>query len=183
MLMRCWKTRKAPTQKDSKTKELTFKQYDSNAKEILKTVRKASAYVELVISQHTQNKEGQSLSVFPINKVGFVDYRSEKKKKFGYVIDFYPSEKDGEKWTVSSDEQSNLHEFPGYIYGDENIIISSIISKTSLMSESTERRLLAVNAKTGEKMYKKAITDPNYETLILNGLESDSEGNVYLFGN
>jgi outer membrane protein assembly factor BamB len=51
------------------------------------------------------------------------------------------------------------------------------------MSESTERRLLAVNAKTGEKMYKKAITDPNYETLILNGLESDSEGNVYLFGN
>jgi hypothetical protein len=79
MLMRFWKTRKAPTQKDSKTKELTFKQYDSNAKEILKTVRKASAYVELVISQHTQNKEGQSLSVFPINKVGFVDYRSEKK--------------------------------------------------------------------------------------------------------
>jgi hypothetical protein len=80
MLMRCWKTRKAPTQKDSKTKELTFKQYDSNAKEISKTVRKASAYVELVISQHTQNKEGQSLSVFPINKVGFVDYRSEKKR-------------------------------------------------------------------------------------------------------
>lgn len=168
---------------DSKTKELTFTQYDNKAKEISKTVRKANNFEIMVIAQTAQNKEGQNVTVFPVNKVGFVDYRSENNKNYGYVIDFYPSQKDGKKWTVSSDPKSKNHEFATYIYGDENIIVSSVMKKSSLMSKSVDMSLLAINAKTGEKMYEKVITDPNYETLVLNGLESDAEGNVYLFGN
>ena len=168
---------------DSNTEELTFTQYDGNAKEISKTVRVANGYEIMVISQTALNKEGQNITLFPIDKVGFVDYRSEKNKNYGYVIDFYPSEVGGKKWSVSSGKQSKVHEFASYIYGDENIIVSSIMSKSSLIGNSVEIRLLGVNAKTGEKMYDKALTDPNFEILILNGLESDSDGNVYMFGN
>jgi len=168
---------------DLKTKELTFTQYDNQAKEISKTVRKASKLEYMIIAQAAQNKGGQNVTVFPIKKVGFVDYGSEKNKSYGYVINFYPSQKDGKKWTVSSDVNSKDHEFATFIYGDENIIVNSIIKKSSLMSKSIDMSLLAINTKTGKIMYEKAINDANYETMVLNGLESDSEGNVYLFGN
>tara|TARA_Y100001954_G_C15825445_1_gene611969 strand:- start:598 stop:2190 length:1593 start_codon:yes stop_codon:yes gene_type:complete len=168
---------------DAKNKEVSFTQYDNKAKEISKTVRKASSIEIMAIDQADQNKQGQNVSMFPINKVGFVDYQSKKNKKYGYFIDFYPSHKDGKKWRVSSDPKSKTHEFPTFIYGDENIIINSVMKKSSIMSKSVGMSLLAINTKTGEKMYEKVFTDSNYETLVLNGLEGDKDGNVYLFGN
>jgi hypothetical protein len=167
---------------DSKDKEITFAQYDNNAKEIMKTSRGANDY-EVMVLASMGDKQGQNVTIFPLNKIGFVDYRSEKDKKYKYIIDFYPTTKGGKKWSVSSDESSEVHEFATFIYGDANVLISSVVSKPSIMSKKTETSLVAVDIKTGKKLYEKSISHPEYELLVLNGLDSDSEGNVYLFGN
>lgn len=168
---------------DYLTKEITLSQYDNGANEISKVIRKLSSYESYIIERTFSDNGGQNVCVFPLEKTGFVDYRGIKNKKYGYNIDLYSSTDSNKIWTLTSEVKSKLHEFATHIYGDKNVIVSSILSKKTLLTRSIDISILAINAKTGEKMFEKPIVDPNYELLVLNGLESDLAGNIYLLGN
>ena len=164
-------------------RELIFLQFDNQANQQSKTTRRAGRMEAAMLQKALQTDDGQDIDIFPISNTGFVDYRVVKNKSYGYVIDFYPTNGKGKKWSTGSDLKSKDLEFATHIYGDENIIVSSILTKPSMFSTSVEMKLLTIDAKTGEKMYEKKIADPDYELFALNGLESDQEGNFYMLGN
>ncbi|NMM48543.1 DUF6770 family protein [Marinigracilibium pacificum] len=168
---------------DIKEKSIIFKEFDANAKNINSYEREVSSLEKLVLNQQVQtssdNDMGFAPSLYPIKNVGFVDYRAEKLNKHGFVIDFYS--KSGKKWRVDSND-SDLLEMATFIYGDENIILSNVIARKSLFSKDTENYLLAIDTKSGKVLYKKQLEHKLFDLLVLNGLESDAEGNIHLFG-
>jgi hypothetical protein len=165
---------------EGKTKEISIQVYDQKAQLVNESKRKASQ-MEMYMYGATE-AQGQSIALFPISKVGSVDYRMVKNKSYGFEIEFISSKAGGPSWKYSSDPLSTEVEGATFIYGDENIIINSIIKKPNIFSKRVEMEVLGIDTKTGKKIYQNKIEDPTYELMVLNGFGNDNDGGIYLFG-
>ena len=174
---------------DSMKRMFTITQYDNNAEEISVLKESAGDTFTNNITMPYHLGISNNPDLFPMNKCGFIDYRSVATtgdffKCLGFEIDFYPSQVDRENWTFASDKSSLLHNRAKFIYGDKNIILSSILkNKKFSISQLGELSLLALDTKTGEKVYEKIVSHPKYQFSIMSAIDAiDEEGNITLFG-
>lgn len=165
---------------DAKEKKVSFQEYDLNAKMINKYSREAEKAERNVIAQG-QAQEGANSGLYAINDVGFIDYHMVKNKDYGFKIQFFPSN-DYKAWSYTSDVNSKMVTSASLIYADENVVVNSIVKKKRLMSKKAELEVLALDTRTGKVLFQKKLISKKYELLVMNGLESDEEGNIYLFG-
>jgi hypothetical protein len=164
---------------DGKTKEIIIQIFDKQGNLASESKRVATKTETYTLAAATENS---SPSLFSIDKVGAADYRMVKNASYGYEIEFIPSKAGINKWTYASDVKSKEVQIATFIYGDENVVINSIIKKPNILSNSVDMEVLGINTKTGEKMFQIRLDDAQYELMVLNGFGSDNAGNVYLFG-
>ena len=168
---------------ETKKRKMIFRKFDNNLEEIMKTERKADRTEAATLAYVLDNDEGKNFFLHPIENVGFVNYRIEfKKMKLGYVIDFYPSNPDLKQWSVSKDKKSKFNEFPALLYADENQIINILSRSKKLRSKNYDYLVQTLDAKTGELIFEKEITDENYDLTFLGGFVNNSDDNFYLTG-
>ena len=168
---------------DLKEKEYTFRQYDKNANEISSTTKEISKIETMMLEMYANKKEGSNTSLFPIQNVGFLNYSMKKNKKQGYKIDFYTSSDDTESWSFGSNENSKEVEFATHIFSNKNIIVSSVMKKKTMMTKQARTSILALKSKTGEKLFDKEFTSPDYTLMVLGGFGEENSDRFYLYGN
>lgn len=169
---------------DVKKKKIIFKKFDSKLEEILNEERKIKQVEAITLSYVAKNDEGKNTFLNPIENYGFIDYRIKfEKMKMGYSIDFYPTKMDAEKWSISTDRKSKKNAMASFLYADVDIVLNLILKMKRLTSRNYDYEIQALNAKTGEKMYEKALTDEDYDIIPLSGYKNKSDDNIYIFGN
>ncbi len=166
---------------DAKEKMIINRAYGKKAEELKVEKREISKKEQNMLAM---SSFAETFDMFPVNNLGFVDYRVKKiGSKYGYEMYFFPTKAGMKPWTITSKEGLKLHETATFLYGDEKVILSSVMTKKSLMSKSVEMELLATDAKTGKTLFRKKVEDPSYELMVLNGYESNEPGYIHLFGN
>lgn len=164
---------------NGQTKEVTLSIRDKNAKEISKTSSKTNLFEKMAL---TQELEGKNIATYPVKNTGFINIKIVKQKKYGFSISFYPTN-GFEKWTYTSDPKSKMIETAGFIYGNSDIMLFSVLRKPSMMSKKVNMSLQLVDSKTGKKISETSLQDSKYELLALNAIKSREDNSVILFGN
>ncbi len=115
---------------DAKTKEVIHKAYDRKAKEISSVKRKARRMEIYGFSAALNGSGGQSVTLFPVDKTGVLDYTTAKHKKWGFEIEFYSTNPAFKNWIYKSDEMSTEVLSSTHIYSDDKVVISAVLKKT-----------------------------------------------------
>jgi len=166
---------------DAKNDQVIFQQLDNSANLISKSEREVGDIEELQFRQFQSSKGTKPIFLFPLKNFGYADFRNVKNKKYGYTIDYYPSQR-GAKWSYSSDPELKTHLFPTMLYGDENLMMNIIMEKDGLLGKDFKLTLMALNSKTGEAIFEKTLDDNQYKLSPINGFKIDDSGSFYLLG-
>lgn len=96
--------------------------------------------------------QGPTVSLFPIDNKGFLFYLTEKKKKFGYRME-YIATNGGKNWSYISSE--DVHEITTILnVNEEGIIFQEIIRKKAIGGGQTAN-IKVLKPETGEVIFKK----------------------------
>ncbi|WPP51142.1 DUF6770 family protein [Catalinimonas niigatensis] len=167
---------------DVKEKQLKFHQYDQLGKLITeKTVIVESKYDVATFNTEASSNEIQGTKLFAVPEKGFVHYNLTKSKKLGYSIDFIP-ENGFKSWTYTSDPESKEIEGASLATVTSEMILNVVAKKPSLLSKDATFYLMALDIRTGKKLFEKKMEDNQFSLQILNSFHDDLTGNTTLFG-
>jgi hypothetical protein len=168
---------------DAKEKTISFYQYDSKSQLKSKSSRKVESRLEIyTYNMQAEKEESDGTNLFAISGQGFVDYGMKKDGKLGYAITFYPEGKDQKGWTYESDGNSKLVENAGYVAANKHILISSVMRRNNQMSQKFESSLMAIDIRTGKKLFEKKTEDTQYELNFISANIDENTGNIALLG-
>ncbi len=170
---------------DRKKRAIDYRAYDQKADQVYTKSRKLEKKWELTpYANVAESAEISNATVFPVLNKGFVEYGLHKAKKFGYEIKYYPNEKGTKGWTKKSKPDAKLHETANFVGVDENIVLSQILkTKSRLNTKGITYHLLALDTKTGKRVFEKELVEKKYELAILNTyLREDGSGEIAVLG-
>lgn len=166
---------------DLKSKIVSFKRYsgqgDYKGQKTYTIANKKELYF---VNQGEDNVSG--LSVYPVDRKGFVDFQLTIDKRQGYAVRFYPSGEDGKGWTYKSSATSKEHEVAAFVASNEKMVVSTIWKRKSALSKDVEHYILGLDVDSGKKLFEKPIEDSKYAVQLISGFKNESTGNIELTG-
>jgi hypothetical protein len=168
-----------------KSKEVSFQAFDRNAK-ISKKYTRELLKGEALTNYYVGGDEGvyNGLAFYAAGKNGFVNYSSVTKGfKGGYIIEFFPSNDSGKKWTFETDIKEKGVKTASFMYADESMILSTLTERSKATSvKGTVVSVEALSTENGQQLWKTAIESPMFEFGILNNYIDPSTGDITLLG-
>ncbi len=167
---------------ESKEKLLQHRMYGNDGTLIRKKeMELTNKEAQLLFGSVDLNEEASKFAdLHAVGSRGFVDYKKVKNKKFGYQMKFYPDTKGERSWTKGSSTESKELEFANFLAANDEIVLSNVVKKKSLMTRDMDFYLLGNDAATGKKLFEKQVSDSKYEVSVINAyLEGE---NIRLIG-
>lgn len=167
---------------DFADKIFIFYQYDNTAKQKFMTTREASRdeIKALLSTEKSDEIENNTLQAIP--SLGFIEYATVKNDELGYAIQFFPEEKTLRRWTYRSSAVSEEVEIANFLTVNQNLIYSIVDKRPKKSSKQNTSHLLAIDAKTGKKIFEKKLEDEQYDYLFNYGTPDETNGDITLFG-
>ena len=166
---------------DPKEKTYSFKSYD------LKGEKGRSAVRELKKKEYNKPlfMRGEGVishgnAFFAVPDQGFVQFASVKNKKWGYIIDFIGVDAKS-SWKYKSKKDADILQFANYLTANEDMIISNITLAENGFGKGGESAVLAVDVKTGKKIFQKNFGGKK-PTQIINGFIDEDREELFIFG-
>jgi len=168
-----------------RTREVSFQAFDRNAELAKKDTReliKGEALINYYVGGDKDVNNG--LAFYPAGKNGFVNYSTvQKGMKVGYIIEFYPSNKETNKWNFTTDMKVKGVRVASFMYADESVVLSTLIERPKAMSiKNTVTSIEALDTKTGKQKWKTPIESSMYELGIMNNYIDEASGDITLLG-
>lgn len=167
---------------DEKEKILTFYQYDAQANQKLMTTKKIdeteAAYLSVILKQ-TQG-EIFNYTLHSVPSVGFVDYSVINNNR-GYAIQFFPEDNTQTAWTYKN-PMSGLIESAGFLAISNNMLLSLVAKKSTILSQQFTTYFLGIDITTGKKVFEVKLEDKKYAYSLINSTPDEATGDVILFG-
>lgn len=168
---------------DYKKKELSYRSFTKEGKLVNSDKETIANKYRMATYKLTDGDVTKPASMYSLGKKGFVDYSYHKGKRYGYQINFVPAEKGAKKWKFKSDDNIKNTLSGNYLYGDDDILISSVMDRPRLLSMKGMRYYIASNSvNTGKQEWKTELVDPKFEISLLNTYPEKDKGQVVLFG-
>lgn len=168
---------------DSKEREVSFRRYNADGTYKGKKTFTLTNRVEAAYYYAGQdNGLAASTQLFSIENKGFANFQLTKVKKFGYAIQYYPSEEGAKKWVYKSDPGSKEIESATYLASNDELLLASVFKKKGIMSKDVMPYVLGVDLNTGKKVFEKTIEDSKYAVQLVSGYKNEDTGNIELTG-
>ena len=124
-------------------------------------------------------------TLFAIPGKGFVNYSVDTRKgamsPTYYTIHFIPEDNGREKaWSLQSPEDNGEWEQASFLAASDDVLVSTVVKRSKLMSKDLEYFVLGTDLATGKKLFEKPIEDSKYAIMVANAWMQD--GAVRYFG-
>jgi hypothetical protein len=168
---------------DYKKSELSYRSFTKEG-ELVKTDKETiKDRYRMATYKATSEDVTKPTSMFSLGELGFVDYSYQKGKRVGYKINFVPTKEGAEKWSYTSDDKVKNTLTGNFLYGDNDLLISSVMDRPKLMTMKGMRYYLASNdVTTGERKWKTELVDTKFELSLLNTYVEKENKQIILFG-
>lgn len=168
---------------EAKERLVELRKYDASAvmksKKVI-TLNHKREYYQFYTTGESGEVKGEYL--FALDEKGFVNYTQRKTKGWGYQIDFIGGMGGGKDWTYNSSEADNDWYTASFIASDGNVLYSLISSRPGAMSRDIEYHILALDAKTGKKIYQSKVNDGKYQSMPMSAYVDNKSGNLVVLG-
>jgi len=166
---------------DVKTKIVSFRRYDATGDyKGQKTYTLENRYELALFDQGDGDLE--NITLFPADGNGFVDYHTTKGKKFGYEINFYPSNSEIKSWKKAMDPNSKYTEAAMFLAANDEMVVSTIAKRKNALSKDPEYFIQGLDINTGKELFEKTLEDNKYALQVISGFKNETTGNVEVTG-
>lgn len=173
---------------------MCFKFYDSNTKRVVfKLINKkgdllatknysVDLYAGQLISLAIKEEVKMDPSLYPVNGVGFLNYRWVKHDKPGYEIRFYPNSLEDHSWTFRSNASSTMSEFATLLTANKEVVVNLISIQKAGLYKETAFEVSVLKTSTGKELSRTKISSNEFEESILNAFYDEVKKEVKLIG-
>jgi len=166
----------------AKEKEITLRFYDDKAQKIYtKSYEVSKQERRMILANQNQGME-EIPTITPVIGKGFLVATPVKNDKVGYELVFYPNSKTTKGWKYGSKKTSPLLEFITVSDVSEDVIVSIVGLKSTLMSKQVEYQILALDANTGKELFSRKMSANKYEESITNTYYDSKNKEINVFG-
>ncbi|MGN6645186.1 MAG: DUF6770 family protein [Cytophaga sp.] len=167
---------------DNKNSILKYYCYDLNTNLIFQKELPCSAMNKTTLSYYANSESGVEFStVVSIENSGYVDYNIVKNKSAGYQISFFSS--DGKKtWSVDSDVNSKNLELASFLEQNENILLSIVNSRPSLLSQDMTFTVLGIDIAAGKQIFNVGLDDATHKLQPLEAYFDKTTNEIKIMG-
>mgnify|MGYP006288909621 CR=1 FL=1 len=110
---------------------------------------------------------------------GFVHYTFDTNRgamsPTYYTIHFLPDDGDRERtWDYQSTPNNVTWEMASFLAAGEEVLLSTVVKRQSLMSRDLEYHVLAIDLDNGEQLFEKSLEDDQYALMLTNAWLQDA---------
>ncbi|WP_018342119.1 DUF6770 family protein [Cytophaga aurantiaca] len=168
---------------DPKKKIIKYYCYDLNAELLFQKDEIITSTWELYSLQAYANSESgiEVSTLVGIENSGYVNYGIVDNKKTGYQISYTST--DGKKtWKVGSDVASKDMIFASFLEQNENILLSTIVTKPSLFSNDLKYTVSGIDINTGKELFNVSLDDATHKAQPLEAFFDKAANKIRIMG-
>ncbi len=167
---------------DAKEKEVSLKFYDEAAEKLRTDSYEPDRIEKQAITMAAAQGTTTDPAVIAVEGAGFIHVTPVKLDNRGYVLEFYPNNKEAKGWKYKSKSNADMHEFVSNLEANEHIILNNVLQKKNLMTKDVNSIIIGLDPKSGEELFSRELEDSRYSIMIMNSDFNEKNNNINLYG-
>lgn len=167
---------------DIKEKMVSLIFYDNEANKVKTKKYEARKIEKKMILMNLNSETQMPPTIKSVGQIGFLEYRTVKNEKDGYILTYFPNDKSTKGWTfkskINSDKTQNLTP----LSANEELITSLLVTRPSRMSKDFTYYVIGNDINSGDEQFRYPVKSSKYDESPINAFYNKETGNISLLG-